>query len=122
MKTTTSLYPTVPDSLIRHFFNFALLAALSLALVGCGGAGGLLSNPRVSDADNDQVITIGDSIFALSGELQDFLEQRAGQTFRRYTLSGAELQGGFIATSIVDQYGIARRDNPQQVQWIGRAQ
>lgn len=97
---------------ITSYIKPLLALVLAAVLTGCGGAGGLLSNPRVVDADNDQVITIGDSIFALSGELQDFLEQDAGQTFRRYTLSGAELAGGAVATSIVDQYQIARSDNP----------
>jgi lysophospholipase L1-like esterase len=85
---------------------------VSAGLTGCGGVGGLLSNDRVSDADNDQVVTIGDSIFALSGELQDFLESYAGETFRRYTISGAELKGGIVATDIYGQYNIARNDNP----------
>lgn len=91
-----------------------LIATLtvSVMLTGCGGVGGLLSNDRVSDADNDQVITIGDSIFALSGELQDFLESYAGETFRRYTISGAELKGGIIATDVYNQYNIAKNDNP----------
>lgn len=90
------------------------LAALlvTVVLTGCDGLGTLLSNPRVSDADNDQVVTVGDSIFALSGELQDFLESYAGQTFRQYTLSGAEIAGGFLATSVADQYAAARADNP----------
>jgi hypothetical protein len=92
--------------------KLAATALVAVVLTGCGGIGGLASNARVSDADNDQVVTIGDSIFALSGELQDFLEDYAGETFRRYTLSGAELEGGLIATSIVDQYAIARNDNP----------
>lgn len=85
---------------------------VSTALTGCGGVGGLLSNDRVSDADNDQVVTIGDSIFALSGKLQDFLEGYAGETFRRYTISGAELKGGIVATDIYGQYNIAKNDNP----------
>ncbi len=89
---------------------FTLLIAAGLT--GCGGVGGLASNSRVSDADNDQVVTLGDSIFALSGELQGFLEGYAGETFRRYTLSGAELEGGIIATSVYDQYAIAKNDNP----------
>lgn len=91
-----------------------LLATLVIAatLTGCGGVGGLASNARVSDADNDQVITIGDSIFALSGDLQDYLEGYAGETFRRYTLSGAELKGGVIATDVYTQYDIAKSDNP----------
>ena len=92
--------------------KIACMFLLAGALVGCGGPGGLASNARVSDADNDQVVAIGDSIFALSGKLQDNLEDYAGESFRRYTLSGAELAGGIIATSIVDQYAIAKDDNP----------
>lgn len=97
---------------IKSLVRASVALVFAAVLTGCGGAGSLLSNPRVSDADNDQVVMLGDSIFALSGKLQDFLEDKAGQTFRRYTLSGAELSGGFIATSIVDQYSVARSDNP----------
>lgn len=85
---------------------------IAATLTGCGGVGGLASNPRVSDADNDQVIFIGDSIFALSGKIQDVLEDYAGETFRSYTLSGAEITGGIVATSIEDQFSIAVNDNP----------
>ena len=82
MKQRTDLHGQVLSRALT-FAKFLLASILAIALTGCGGAGGLLSNPRVSDADNDQVITIGDSIFALSGELQDFLEDRAGESFRR---------------------------------------
>jgi len=85
---------------------------IAASLTACGGVGGLASNPRVSDADNNQVIFIGDSIFALSGKIQDVLEDYAGETFRSYTLSGAEITGGIIATSIEDQFSIAVSDNP----------
>jgi len=93
---------------------FKLLGTLLIAagLTGCGGVGSLVSNDRVSDADNDQVVTIGDSIFALSGELQDILESYAGETFRRYTISGAEVTGGIYATDIATQFEIAKNDNP----------
>jgi len=93
--------------------SFRTLLTLSLAtmLTGCDGIGGLLSNARVADADNDQVITLGDSIFALSGKLQDELEAKAGETFRRYTVSGAELSDGSVATSVEDQYQRALSDN-----------
>jgi len=90
---------------------FAVLA-VSLSLTACGGIGGLASNERVSNADNDQVITLGDSIFALSGKLQEILESYASETFRQYTLSGAELKGGIIATDVYAQYEIAKNDNP----------
>lgn len=111
MKTQTIGRSARVNSEISLFKLFTCLF-LAAALTGCGGIGGLASNDRVSDADNDQVITIGDSIFALSGKLQDFLEDYAGETFRRYTLSGAELKGGIIATDVVTQYEIAKNDNP----------
>lgn len=111
MKITTLLSRSARLKKIRPGKLLSVLL-VSVSLTGCGGVGGLLSNDRVSDADNDQVVTIGDSIFALSGELQDFLESYAGETFRRYTISGAELKGGIVATDIYGQYNIAKRDNP----------
>src|SRR5690606_35642231 len=113
MQTTTNARPgSFKGSFLRNL-KLSLLSLVAITMTGCGAVGNLLSNPTVTDADNDQVITIGDSIFALSGELQDFLEERAGQTFRRDTLSGAALVGGdAIATSIMNQYTNARRDNP----------
>ena len=78
----------------------ACVAAASI--VGCTG------NPYVENADRNDVITIGDSIFDLNGVIQETLEQYAGETFRNYTQSGAELAGGLIATSIVNQYADAK--------------
>lgn len=103
--TSLSLRNIIPSKLIS-------VVTISMVLTGCGGVGGLFSNDRVSNADNNQVITLGDSIFALSGDLQDFLESYAGETFRRYTLSGAELKGGTLATDVYQQYEIAKNDNP----------
>ncbi len=111
MKITTLLYKSVHFKMIISK-KVAAVLLVSATLTGCGGIGGLASNDRVSNADNNQVVTIGDSIFALSGKLQDFLESYAGETFRRYTISGAELKGGIIATDIYTQYEIAKRDNP----------
>lgn len=114
MKTITNAVGLKARTLLkRHAVQSVLLVLISSILIGCGGPGGLASNSRVSDADNDRVIAIGDSIFALSGKLQDNLEEYAGESFRRYTLSGAELDGGLIATSIVDQYAIAKDDFPE---------
>ncbi len=88
------------------------VALLTLAMTGCDAIGSLASNSRVSDADRNEVITIGDSIFALSGEIQDNLENEAGETFRRYTRSGASMTGGeVIAEPVVDQYARARNDH-----------
>jgi isopenicillin N synthase-like dioxygenase len=74
-----------------------LLAALS----GCG-LGMLLSKPWIRSAGNNQMVFLGDSIFALSGEIQARLHSYHGKTFRNYTTSGAELIGGAIAPSIVE--------------------
>jgi len=92
--------------------NIIALLLISVGLTGCGGIGSLASNERVSDADNNQVVTVGDSIFALSGKLQDILEGYAGETFRQYTISGAEVTGGIFATDIATQFQIAKNDNP----------
>lgn len=89
-----------------------MLCLIAMGLTACDGIGSLASNAKVTDADNDQVVFVGDSIFALSGELQDFLEDYAGETFRRYTISGAEITGGIYATDIATQFKNARRDNP----------
>jgi len=84
-----------------------LLAALS----GCG-LGVLLSKPWIRNANDNDVVFFGDSIFALSGEIQARLHSYAGGTFRNYTTSGAELVGGAIAPSVEQQIAIAEGDNP----------
>lgn len=89
---------------MRHSYKILCSLLFSVSLVGCGGG-------TVSDADNDQVITVGDSIFDLSNEIQQNLEASAGQTFRKYTKSGAELNGGLIQ-SVYSQYAEAKSDNP----------
>lgn len=99
---------TLRDTALR----FMALLALTATMTGCGQLGELISNAEVADADNNQVISIGDSIFALSGEIQDNLEADAGETFRQYTKSGAYLVGGIgLAPSVVEQYEGAREDN-----------
>ncbi|MBN2297173.1 MAG: SGNH/GDSL hydrolase family protein [Deltaproteobacteria bacterium] len=78
-------------------------------MIGCGF---VASVPWIRNADNNQVVNLGDSIFALSGEIQGFLHDYAGETFRRYSVSGAELTGGILAPSVYSQYNTARGDNP----------
>ncbi|MFL1407164.1 SGNH/GDSL hydrolase family protein [Marinobacter sp. M1N3S26] len=95
-----------------NLLRILTMAALALVMTGCGQLGQLLSNDQVADADNDQVVFLGDSIFALSGGIQDELEGKAGETFRRYTVSGAELTGGVLAPSVVEQLDTAVNDNP----------
>jgi hypothetical protein len=85
---------------------------LLAALTGCG-LGVLLSKPWIRNANNNKVVFFGDSIFALSGEIQARLHAlNGGKTFRNYTTSGAELIGGLIQPSVEQQIGIANADNP----------
>lgn len=100
--------------LVISFFGRSVARGVAIALLvsaatGCG-LGVLASAPWISDADDDDVVFLGDSIFALSGEIQQNLHARAGGTFRNYTTSGAELVGGILAPSIVQQYGMALSD------------
>src|SRR5690606_16227736 len=94
----------------KKVLRFLATIGLAAAMTGCGKLGYLLSNDRVVDADNNDVLFIGDSIFALSGKIQDNLEAKAGQTFRRYTISGAQLVGGFVAPSVPEQFAMAKAD------------
>ena len=93
----------------RGFVRIIVVSALVLTLIGCGF---VASVPWIRNADNNQVVNLGDSIFALSGEIQDFLHDYAGETFRRYAVSGAEITGGVLAPSVYSQYDTARGDNP----------
>lgn len=90
------------------FLRMLAAPLLVLTLIGCGF---VASVPWITDADNDAVVNIGDSIFALSGEISEFLHSYAGQTFRRYAVSGAELTGGVLAPSLYSQYATARADD-----------
>ncbi len=80
--------------------GLAVLAAFAV-ITGCS----LLSVPIITNASRNDVVNLGDSIFALSGEIQDFLHSWSGQTFRRYALSGS------MVTHVWDQYDDARADN-----------
>jgi len=86
-----------------------VLALVVSTMVGCG-AGVLLSEPWIADADDNDVVFLGDSIFALSGEIQQNLHARAGGTFRNYTTSGAQLVGGILAPSLPQQHALALND------------
>lgn len=92
-----------------RFVRVLVVLSLVLGLIGCGF---VVSVPWIRNADNNQVVNLGDSIFAMSGEIQDFLHGYAGETFRRYATSGAELSGGILAPSLFSQYATAKADNP----------
>ena len=87
------------------------LAVLAFCMAGCD-LGTIVSQPWIEDADNNDVVFVGDSIFALSGEIQSALYARNGGTFRNYTTSGAELVGGSFAPSIVEQFEMSVSDGP----------
>lgn len=80
--------------------GLAILVVL-LVVTGCS----LISVPIITNASRNDVVNLGDSIFALSGEIQDFLHSWSGQTFRRYALSGS------MVSHIADQYDDAKADN-----------
>lgn len=74
---------------------------LILAATGCS----LLSVSEIRNATRNDVVNLGDSIFALSGKIHDNLQSWAGETFRRYALSAS------MVSHISDQYDKARGDN-----------
>jgi hypothetical protein len=87
----------------------AVVVLLVLVMSGCG----IFSVSWIRSASRNDVVNVGDSIFALSGKIHDNLQSWAGQTFRRYSKSGAYLTGGDSITPSVDmQYATARSDNP----------
>jgi lysophospholipase L1-like esterase len=86
----------------KQIMKFTASIAILASMVACGGS------PYVESADRNEIITVGDSIYDLSGEIQLFLEQKSGQTFRNYTQSGAKLTGGSLATAVNVQYSDAK--------------
>ena len=97
---------------INRWATLLSTAVLSMGMVGCGQLGPLLSVPEVSDAQTNDVVFVGDSIFALSGEIQAQIEENAQTTFRNYAISGAQLVEGSIADSVPDQLDKAFSDDP----------
>lgn len=89
-------------SILLNIAKMASAVVVAASVVGCSG------NAYVENADRNDIITLGDSIFDLNGEIQANLESWAGQTFRNYTQSGAELSGGSFATPVDSQYATAK--------------
>jgi lysophospholipase L1-like esterase len=97
---------------IGRSLDLGVAGTLLLSVLSGCVLGDLLSQPYIRNAKNNKVVFFGDSIFALSGEIQRVLYGYAGGTFRNYTTSGAELVGGLITPSIEQQIQIAEADNP----------
>ncbi len=86
------------------------LAVVVMMMVACAY---VASVPQLRDADNNEIVNIGDSIFALSGDIYDILHANAGETWRHYALSGTQMSGGeIIGPPIPSQYQTAKADDP----------
>jgi hypothetical protein len=81
-------------------FKGLIIAAAIFLGTGCS----LISVPIITSASHNDVVNLGDSIYALSGKIQDFLHSWSGQTFRRYALSGS------MVSHVSDQYDDAKAD------------
>jgi len=84
-----------------------------LLVLAMSTACGLISVPWIRSATMNNVVNIGDSIFALSGKIHSNLTTLAGKSFRNYCVSGSYLSGSSILTSnsVAVQYATARNDN-----------
>ena len=80
--------------------------ALVFALV-IGFAGGCDTGTTTLEQRNC-VAMIGDSIFALSGQITRHLQEISHQRYRTYYISGAQLAGGMVP-NIEAQYDMASR-------------
>jgi len=96
----------------------ALIATAMFLAISCDGGG-------TSTVQKDCVVMLGDSIFALSGEETEFLEDLSGHTYRTYYESGAQMgdpKNDDIYSSgcdlfanvptIPEQYENAKNDDP----------
>lgn len=87
-------------------YTLAIVAVLSIALAACS----VITKPYITNAGNNKIVNLGDSIFALSGGISNYLHSYAKKTFRRYATSGAEFNGGIIEPSVASQYARAKAD------------
>jgi hypothetical protein len=93
--------------------SLVIRVAVTLLLISVVSACGIVSVSWIRNASRNDVVNVGDSIFALSGKIHDDLQSVAQQTFRRYSKSGATITGGDIFTPGIDQqYATAKSDHP----------
>ena len=87
--------------------------AVCVLVIAISAACSLISVPWIRSATMNNVVNIGDSIFALSGMIHTDLTALAGKSFRNYCVSGAYLTGTSLITSnsVAVQYATARSDN-----------
>ena len=84
-----------------------------LLVIAMSTACSLISVPWIRSATMNDVVNIGDSIFALSGKIHTDLTTLAGKSFRNYCVSGSYLTGSSLITSnsVSVQYATAKSDN-----------
>jgi lysophospholipase L1-like esterase len=98
---------------MKSFKSWPVRVAVTVLLISMVSACGIISVSWIRNASRNDVVNVGDSIFALSGKIHDDLQSVAGQTFRRYSKSGATITGGDIFTPGIDQqYATAKSDHP----------
>ncbi len=96
----------------KPFLHATIGTVAMLLLTGCD-LESLSGSPWIRDADLNDIVVVGDSIWAASGKIEEDLHDMAGQTFRSYATGASQLSGGFSPSpSIPTQYGIARDDDP----------
>ena len=92
-----------------------IISASVLAVLAMGGTGcDINNNDDVAGLPkNNQAVIIGDSIFALSGEIKEFLALQAGENYRGSAMSGAKVIGNtwYGAQAIPTQYTNERSSN-----------
>jgi hypothetical protein len=93
--------------------SLVIRVAVALVLISLVSACGIFSVSWIRNASHNEVVNLGDSIFALSGKIHDDLQSMSGTTFRRYSKSGAMLTGGDSITPDLNmQYTAAKSDHP----------
>jgi hypothetical protein len=97
-------------------FRINTLSVIGLCILSVGSLAlscdDILSVPQLRNADNNEIVNVGDSIFALTGDIYRVLESKAGETWRHYALSGSQMIGGILGQPIPLQYQDARNDDP----------
>ena len=93
-------------------FKSCLLVRVAVVflVVAMVSACGIVSAVWIRNASRNDVVNVGDSIFALSGDIHKYLQAWSGQTFRRYSVSGAMVNSGIIP-DIASQYATAKGDH-----------
>ena len=93
------------------------IALIFLVLLGCFTFIGCDTEGAADDplrnADNNQVVNLGDSIFANSGDINNILYGYEGGTFRHYSRNGSQMIGQTMGMGkpIPDQYTEAKNDH-----------